>query len=67
MVSILKEKKPQQEPQVCKNRGLPRFYSAVTGSRNQPPRSDGTRTTKEPDREQKDGADETENSVNGDS
>src|SRR5260370_14541932 len=66
-VTILKEKRPQEEPQVSKNRGLPRFFSAVTGPGSEPPRSDGTRTAKERDRKQEDRADETENSMNGDS
>ncbi len=63
---ILKEKEPKVEPQVGKNRGLAALYSAVTRPRSEPRRSDGPRPAKKADREHDDGADETENSVDGD-
>ena len=56
-----------EEPQVRKNRGFPRFYFTVTTSRTTSHRSDGPRAAKEPDREHKDRADESENAVDGDS
>ncbi len=63
---ILKEKEPREEPQVGKNRGLAVLYSAVSRARSEPRRSDGPRTAKKADRQHDDGADETENSVDGD-
>ena len=58
---------PPEEPQVRKNRGFPRFYSTVTASKIKSNHSDGPRAAKEPDREHKDRADESENAVDGDS
>jgi len=52
---------------VCKNRGFPRSYSAVTTSQPNSPRSDGPRAAKEAHREPKDRAHESENAVDGDS
>src|SRR3984893_7191875 len=66
-VSDLKRNMLPEEPQVRKNRGFPRFYSTVTASKIKSNHSDGPRAAKEPDREHKDRADESENAVDGDS
>ena len=66
-VSDLRGNELPEEPQLRKNRGFPRFYSAVTTSKPNSPRSDGPRAAKEADREHKDRADESENTVDGDS
>ena len=58
---------PPEEPQVRKNRGFPRFYSTDTTSKIKSNHSDGPRAAKKPDREHKDRADESENTVDGDS
>lgn len=64
---MVKEKEPQEESQVSKNRGLAPLYSVVSRPRSEPRRSDGPWTPKEAYGEHEDGADETENSVDGDS
>src|SRR6266446_2067997 len=66
-VSDLKQNMLPEEPQVRKNRGFPRFYSTVTTSKIKSNHSNGPRAAKEPDREHKDRADESENTVDGDS
>jgi len=66
-VSESKKKRAPGEPQVPKNRGFLRFYSAVSTSKSESLGSDSSRAAKEPDREHEDGAKETENAADGDS
>jgi hypothetical protein len=61
------ENRRLKKPQVSKNRGFTSLYSTVSRRAGEPCRSDGPWATKEPDREHENGADETENAVNGDS
>lgn len=66
-ISSLKEEDLQGWPQVSKNRGFTRLYSAVSRSKSKPRRSDRPRTAQEPDWKHEDGTEKTENSMNGDS
>ena len=50
-----------------RNRGFPLFYFAVSTSKSASLGSDSSGASKEPDGEHKDGAEETENAVDGDS
>ncbi len=63
----VKKRGPPNAPQVRKNRGFPRFYFAVSTSKSASLGSDSSWTSKEPDGEHEDGAEETQNTVDGDS